>query len=147
MSWHPGTAVMTWYADNAQSGSSTLDAAASTPMTAEQLAWVNGMTNFAMFGLSNNTVTGYQCLLYSVSVYVAPALATLWTDPMPSGTENTAYSYTLTASGGIAPYTYTLTSGTLPTGLSLNGSTGAITGTPTVTASMDALTFTVTDSA
>lgn len=39
----------------------------------------------------------------------------------------------LVGSGGAgAPYSYSILSGSLPTGLSLNGSTGAITGTPTV---------------
>ena len=41
----------------------------------------------------------------------------------------TATSLTLTASGGISPYTWTSTA--LPAGLSLNGSTGVISGTPT----------------
>ena len=47
------------------------------------------------------------------------------------GTENTAYSGSATASGGATPYTYSVLSGALPTGLSLNASTGAVTGTPT----------------
>lgn len=47
------------------------------------------------------------------------------------GTENTAYSGSATASGGATPYTYSVLSGALPTGLSLNTSTGAVTGTPT----------------
>jgi hypothetical protein len=34
------------------------------------------------------------------------------------------------ASGGTAPYTYALTAGSLPPGLGLGASTGAITGTP-----------------
>jgi hypothetical protein len=57
-----------------------------------------------------------------------------------------AYSATLTASGGTAPYTWLLTSGTLPAGLMLNAATGAISGTPTVTASATPLMFTATDS-
>ncbi len=36
------------------------------------------------------------------------------------------------ASGGKTPYTYTVSAGTLPPGLSLNASGGEITGTPTV---------------
>src|SRR5262249_14514359 len=43
-----------------------------------------------------------------------------------------AYSQTVSASGGTSPYTYSVSVGSLPTGLSLNSSTGAITGTPTV---------------
>ncbi|MGH8261044.1 MAG: putative Ig domain-containing protein [Steroidobacteraceae bacterium] len=42
---------------------------------------------------------------------------------------NTAYSATLAASGGTAPYAWTVTG--LPAGLSLDSKTGAITGTPT----------------
>jgi hypothetical protein len=42
-----------------------------------------------------------------------------------------AYSATLTASGGNKPYTWSVLTGSLPPGLSLSSSTGAITGTPT----------------
>lgn len=49
---------------------------------------------------------------------------------LPNGSVGTAYSQTVTASGGTGPYTYAIVSGTLPTGLSLNTSSGAITGTP-----------------
>ena len=45
---------------------------------------------------------------------------------------STAYTTTLAASGGIAPYTWSLAGGALPPGLTLS-STGVITGTPTTT--------------
>lgn len=48
-----------------------------------------------------------------------------------SGKVGTAYSSSLSVTGGIAPYTFSIVSGSLPPGLSLNGGTGAITGTPT----------------
>jgi hypothetical protein len=48
-----------------------------------------------------------------------------------SGTQGTHYTGGLTATGGTAPYSYTLTSGTIPAGLYFNPSTGAFTGTPT----------------
>lgn len=145
MSWHPGTAQETWYLDNVQSGQNTLLASSGTPMTPEQLAWVNSMTDFAMCACWNNLTTGYQGLFYYVSVYAPPALTALWTDPLSSGIVGTAYSYTLTASGGIPPYTFSQTSGTLPGGLSLTGA--VISGTPTTPVSADAVTFAVTDSA
>jgi uncharacterized repeat protein (TIGR01451 family) len=50
---------------------------------------------------------------------------------VPAGTVGTAYSETANASGGAAPYSYALTAGSLPAGLALNTSSGAITGTPT----------------
>ena len=56
----------------------------------------------------------------------------------------TAYNQTVTATGGLQPYTWTLNSGTLPTGLTL-APTGAITGTPTVLGTSN-FTVTVTDS-
>jgi hypothetical protein len=46
------------------------------------------------------------------------------------GAMGTAYSATLTARGGRTPYTWSVTQGALPTGLSLNPGTGAISGTP-----------------
>ena len=65
---------------------------------------------------------------------------------LPVGHVNTPYDATLTAAGGTAPYSWTLTGGTLPAGLALNSASGEITGTPTSAASA-ALTFQVTDSA
>ncbi|MGH9439054.1 MAG: Ig domain-containing protein, partial [Terriglobia bacterium] len=49
---------------------------------------------------------------------------------LPAGTVNTAYSATLAAKGGTAPYSWSLASGALPTGLTLSSS-GGIAGTPT----------------
>ena len=59
---------------------------------------------------------------------------------LTGGTVGTAYSQTITASGGIGTYTYAKTSGTLPTGLSFS-SAGVLSGTPTVSG---LYTFTVT---
>ena len=50
---------------------------------------------------------------------------------LQSGTVGTAYSATLQASGGTTPYSWSLGSGSLPAGLSLNSSSGTISGTPT----------------
>ena len=65
---------------------------------------------------------------------------TITTDSLPNGTEGTSYSQTLTATG-TAPITWSVTSGSLPTGLTLNESTGLISGTPT---SQGTSNFTVT---
>jgi hypothetical protein len=59
------------------------------------------------------------------------------------GTAMTSFS-PLTPSGGATPYTYSYT-GTLPSGLSLNTSTGAVTGTPTAIYTTANLVFSVKD--
>lgn len=64
---------------------------------------------------------------------------------LQTGVVGTAYSGSIAAVGGASPYTYAVTSGALPTGLALNGSTGAITRTPT-TAGTYSFTVTATDS-
>jgi hypothetical protein len=50
----------------------------------------------------------------------------------------TAFNYQPSATGGVGPYSWSLTSGSLPNGLSLNSSTGAITGAPTQTGAFTA---------
>jgi hypothetical protein len=54
------------------------------------------------------------------------------------------YNSALVAQGGTAPYTWAVTTGTLPTGLLLNAAAGTITGTPTVVGIVQ-LTFTTND--
>ena len=51
--------------------------------------------------------------------------------PTSTGQVNVAYNSALTATGGVPPYSFSISSGSLPSGLNLNGGTGAITGTPT----------------
>ena len=64
----------------------------------------------------------------------------------PDGETGAAYSYTLTASGGTGPYTWSVSSGSLPDGITLNASTGLLSGTPT-RAGTSNLTIKVTDAA
>src|SRR5882762_6535397 len=66
--------------------------------------------------------------------------------PLPSGTVGVGYSQTIAVTGGTAPYIWSITAGSLPSGLALSSTTGAIGGTPT---SPGSFTFTVqvTDSA
>jgi hypothetical protein len=67
------------------------------------------------------------------------------TQSLPDAEAGQAYSQTLTASGGTAPYTWSIVSGTLPTGLRLNPVTGVISGTTQATAAGASVTFSVTD--
>ena len=79
--------------------------------------------------------------------YTTAALTITTASPLAGGTVGTAYSQTLTASGGTPSYTWSIASGSLPAGLTLEGSTGAITGTPTAAGGPTSITFRVTDSA
>lgn len=66
--------------------------------------------------------------------------------PITSATENSAYTgFTVSATGGTAPYTYSIASGSLPTGVTLNSSTGAVSGTPTVNGSFTGIVIRATD--
>lgn len=51
------------------------------------------------------------------------------TSPLPGAVKNVAYSATLAATGGTTPYLWTVSSGTLPAGLTLSEA-GVISGTP-----------------
>jgi hypothetical protein len=80
----------------------------------------------------------------TATVMVTVTSITITPASLPSAQVGVNYSQQLTASGGAGPYTFTISSGTLPAGLSLS-SGGLLTGTPTVGGSF---TFTaqVTDS-
>lgn len=59
-----------------------------------------------------------------------PALTITSAPTLPAGTVGTPFTAALTATGGVKPYTWTITAGKLPTGLGLDTATGAISGTP-----------------
>ena len=75
----------------------------------------------------------------------APTPPSIATASLPSGIVGTAYSASLVASGGQSPYSWSILSGALAPGLSLDGSNGTISGTPSISGGFSA-TFEVTDS-
>jgi len=77
------------------------------------------------------TDTGGRSASRALSITIAaPALA-IATTTLPAATIGVPYSATLVATGGTGGYTWSIVSGSLPTGLTLNGTTGVISGTPT----------------
>lgn len=85
----------------------------------------------------NETITA----AYTLEI-VAPTIA-LSPATLPAATVATAYSQTITATGGSGPYSYTVQSGSLPAGLTL-ASNGTLSGTPTAGGSF-AFTVVATD--
>jgi len=88
------------------------------------------------FGVTATDNAQQTSVPISISITIAAAVQTgspvIAQPTVTLGAVNTVYpNITLSTSGGTAPYTYAA-SGNLPTGLSLNTSTGVISGTPTV---------------
>ncbi len=81
---------------------------------------------------------------FTISVAPAPGQSlSIATATLPHGTTGTAYAATITASGGTAPYSFSLAGGALPPGLAL-ADDGTISGTPTIAGSFS-FTVRVTD--
>jgi len=96
-----------------------------------------GTTNFKVQVTDSQTPTAAVDTA-AKSITVNPPLS-IATTTLTAGSVNVPYSASLAATGGVPPYTWTITSGSLPTGLSL-ATSGFITGTPTA---QQTSTFTV----
>jgi hypothetical protein len=88
----------------------------------------------------NNGLTGSRLLQIVITSPPSPIVATA---ALPSGIQDQLYSASLSAASGTPPYTWSVTAGSLPTGVALSAA-GALTGTPTATGTFN-MTFTVTD--
>ena len=109
-----------------------------------------------IIGLTAGTTYNYQAIS-SITGFIARSSnytfkttgtsvqpISITTTSLAGATQNQSYSQTLSATGGTAPYSWSVSSGTLPTGLNLNSSSGNISGTPT-TAGTSTFTVKVTD--
>jgi len=67
-----------------------------------------------------------------MTITVLPPLLDLTTAQLAAGQQGLAYNQQLAAVGGKPPYTWSIATGALPTGLALNATSGAISGTPSV---------------
>src|SRR5262245_55047969 len=77
-----------------------------------------------------STLSSVLALLIFVGYLQAQGGVQIDTKSLSHGTVGTPYSETLAASKGTPPYTWSIASGSLPTGLTLSSS-GMISGTPT----------------
>lgn len=120
----------------------SLGASASSSVTIRGEPTGSGTSSFTIMVKDSTSATSSQAL--TITVNPPPAL-TITTTSLPAGDAGLAYSQTLQAAGGVPTYQWSVTSGSLPAGLFLNASTGAITGTPTVVGT-SSFTVKVTDS-
>lgn len=74
---------------------------------------------------------GRRAVSQSIRVKADRAVAVVATDPPQSPRGRRFAADPLAVSGGIPPYAFALSEGSLPTGLTLDAGTGAISGTPT----------------
>ncbi|MBO9830724.1 putative Ig domain-containing protein [Xanthomonas phaseoli] len=101
----------------------------------------NETFSVGLSGASNATIaraTGTGTILND------DAVVTISPTSLPAATAGTAYSQTLTASGGTPGYSFVISAGTLPAGMTLNAA-GVLSGTPTASGSFN-FTVTATDS-
>lgn len=64
----------------------------------------------------------------STTTTTGAPLTILSSSPLPSGTQGFSYVFTFSASGGLTPYQWTITSGSVPANLSLDLNTGTLGG-------------------
>lgn len=101
----------------------------------------SGTFNFTVTATDSSTGTGPYTGSRAYSLSIGAPTVVLPATTLPNATESTAYSAALNAAaGGTAPYSYAVTAGALPTGISLSTS-GTLTGTPTASGIFN---FTVT---
>lgn len=95
---------------------------------------------FTVMATATGGFTGAQS--YTVTINPAPTI-TLAPATLPPGVKSQPYSQTITATGGVGAYTFAVTGGALPSGLTLS-TAGLLSGTPTVSGNFS-FTITATD--
>jgi hypothetical protein len=112
-------------------------------LTLSSITLTTGASSSGRLLARNGAVTLDTNAVNSCPLAICPVI-TVNPATLPNGSVGTPYNQLLSATGGTAPYTFSLSSGSLPPGLLLNGGTGTIAGTPT-TAGTFSFSITATD--
>jgi hypothetical protein len=135
-----GTSPYTWSVS-----SGTLPAGLTLNASSGQVSGTPSQSGSSTFTVQvKDSSSPAQTATNSLSITIAATPVQITTASVVSGQEGTVYSATLAASGGTAPYSWSISSGALPAGLTLS-SAGTISGTPTASGSFS-FTAKVTDS-
>jgi hypothetical protein len=102
-----------------------------------------GVSTFMVRVIDSENTSAISSAL-NITITLGP-LSVINTGNLPAGSTGVDYTQQLLGTGGTEPYTWSLANGALPPGLSLNPSTGRISGKPTVPGS-SAFIVRITDS-
>lgn len=98
-------------------------------------------TNNVTITLSDSDSPPRSVSTASLNLTIFPGL-TITTNSLPDGTVGVSYSPSMAGVGGVTPYSWSITAGTLPAGISMNAA-GVFSGTINATATLGAYPFTV----
>lgn len=136
-----GTPTYNWTLQGTVPTGVSLSAATGTSV---DLVLTGGPTGSVTVRCTNGTGPEFDQETFTLTTGGGGGGLSVTTTSLPNGTINVAYNFTVAATGGTPPYTWSATG--LPTGYSINPSTGAITGTTTTSGTFPVV-ITVTDSA
>ncbi|OFV94292.1 MAG: hypothetical protein A3F68_08825 [Acidobacteria bacterium RIFCSPLOWO2_12_FULL_54_10] len=104
----------------------------------------SGTSSFTVQARDAASQTASKTLSLTLNSAVTVNPPSITTSSLPDGTQHTAYSAAMTATGGTPGYAWSISAGSLPAGLTIGSSTGVISGTPTGTGT-SSFTVKVTD--
>jgi len=124
-------------------GAGTLTGGGAVLTDASGIATFAGLSVDLVGSKQLSATSGLLGPVLSASFAVTCPVISLAPPTLPSGSVGVAYSQTIMASGGLAPYSFAVTTGAVPSGLTL-GPDGLLSGTPDTNGQFD-FTVTATD--